>query len=177
MPNELELCVVSAVIGALLGGAVTYTVVHKLDGAVLAHEQKAHADDIARINATAAQQLTTALAHQQAAEGAVYTLQQQYDNEVAQHAKDSLNYRAELLAGTERVRVRLSGCSGSSASSKSPAPAPGTDGPASYGFLSPQAAASVIAVADDADTVKAQLIALQQYVTELQKDGFISDGK
>lgn len=177
MPNELELCVVAAVVGALLGGAVTGIVVHKLDGAALAHEQKAHADDIARINATAAQQLATALAHQQAAEGTVYTLQQQYDNEVAQHAKDSLDYRAKLLASTERVRVHVSGCSVGTPSGQSAAPAPGADGSASYGFLSAETAANVAGLADEADANTAKLRALQQYVTELQNNGFISNGK
>lgn len=177
MPNELELCAVSAVVGAIIGGAIGWTVTHKLDGAALAHEQKAHADDIARINATAAQQLATALAHQQAAEGAVYTLQQQYDNEVAQHAKDSLDYRAKLLAGTERVRVHVSGCGDARASGKGAAPAPGSDGAASYGFLSPEAAASANDVTDEADANTAKLRALQQYVTELQNNGFISNGK
>jgi prophage endopeptidase len=177
MSNELELCGVSAVVGALIGGVVGWTVTHKLDGAALAHEQAAHADDIARINATAAQQLANALAKQQAAEGTVNTLQQQYDNEVAQHAKDSLDYRARLLAGTQRVRVHTSGCSGSAASSKGTAPAPGADGSTDYGFLSPQSAASVSDVADEADADAAKLRALQQYVTELQKDGFISDGQ
>lgn len=179
MPTELELCAVSAVVGALLGGALAYTVAHKLDGAALAHEQQAHAEDIARINATAATQLADALKRQQAAEGKVYTIQQQYDNEVAQHAKDSLDYRAKLLSGTQRVRVKLSGCGNTGAASKSTTPAPGVDdGTANqYGFLSPEVAANVVGVADQADAVAAQLRALQQYVTELQHDGFISDGK
>jgi len=177
MPNELELCSVAAIVGALIGGGVSFAITHKIDGAALAHEQKAHADDIARINATAAQQLATALEHQQAAEGAVYTLQQQYDNEVAQHAKDSLDYRAKLLAGTERVRVHVSGCSIGAASGKSAAAAPGADGSTSYGFLSPETAANVAGLADEADANTAKLRALQQYVTELQNNGFISNGK
>lgn len=176
MPTELELCAVSAVIGALLGGAIGWTVTHKLDGVALAHEQAAHANDIAKINATAAQQLANALARQQVAEGKVYTIQQQFDNEVAQHAKDSLDYRARLLAGTQRVRVRVTGCSGAP-DSKGTAPAPGVDGSPGYGFLPPETAASVVGVADQADATAAQLRALQQYVTELQNDGFISDGK
>lgn len=177
MPNELELCAVSAVVGALIGGALAYTVTHKIDGAALATERAAHANDIARINATSAQQLADALAKQQVAEGKVYTIQQQYDNEVAQHAKDSLDYRARLLAGTQRVRVHTVGCSSGAEASKGTPAAPSADGSPSYGFLSPQAAAGVVAVADQADAVAAQLRALQQYVTELQHDGFISDGK
>lgn len=177
MPNELELCAVSAVVGLAIGVTVGWAATHKLDGAELVHEQKAHADDIARINATAAQQLANALANQQAAEGKVYTIQQQYENEVAQHAKDSLDYRAKLLAGTERVRVHLSGCSSGAASGQGTSPAPSADGSAGYGFLSPEAAASANDVTDEADANTAKLRALQQYVTELQNNGFISDGK
>lgn len=177
MPSELELCAVSAVIGALLGGLVGYTVTHKIDSATLEHERAAFADDLARINATSAQQLTNALAKQQVAEGKIYTIQQQYDNEVAAHAKDNLDYRAKLLAGTQRVRVRVASCSTGPAASEGPAAAPIADGSPAYGFLSPTTATSVVGVADQADAVAAQLRALQQYVTELQNNGFISDGK
>lgn len=177
MPNELELCAVSAVIGALIGGAIGYTLTHKIDGAVLAHERAVYADDIARINATSAQQLADALAKQQVAEGKVYTIQQQFDSEVAQHAKDSLDYRARLLAGTQRVRVHVTGCNSGSTASEGAAAAPVADGSPVYAFLSPEAAASAATVADDADATARRLRALQQYVTELQNDGFISDGK
>lgn len=174
MPTELELCAVSAVVGALLSGGVTYVITHKIDGAALAHEQVAHANDIARINATAAQQLADAIAKGQAAQGRVSTLQQQFDNEVAQHAKDSLDYRARLLAGTERVRVHVSGCSAAGASGQGTSTAPSANDGAGYQFLSPEAAASVVEVADQADATAAQLRALQQYVKELQDDGYVS---
>lgn len=174
MPNELELCAVSAVVGALLGGGVAYTIAHKLDGAALAHEKQAHADDIARINATAAKQLADAITKGQATEGRIATLQDQYQQEIAQHAKDNLDYRAKLLAGTQRVRVHVTGCSGASTASQSTGTPGTTDGAASYADLSPAVAAGIYAVADAADNTAAQLRALQAYVTELQADGYIS---
>lgn len=173
MPTELELCAVSAVIGALLGGAVAYTITHKIDGAELSHVKAAYADDIARINATSAKQLADALAKQQAAEGHVATLEQQYNTEVSQHAKDSLDYRAKLLAGTERVRVRVAG-SNCTPGSKSTATPGATDDTAPTFYLPGATAASVIAVVDSADATAAQLRALQQYVKGLQDDGYIS---
>ena len=192
MPNELELCVVAAVVGALLGGGVTFVVMHKIDGAALAHEQAAHADDIARINATAAQQLAKALAHAQVAEGQVVTLTQQYDTEIAKHASDNLAYRAQLLAGTSSVRVHVAGCNGSRTGSNSAAPAPGVDGAApgsnvssahvasanavdgAVATLAPATAASVFTVVDDADDTASRLRALQAYVRTMQDDGYIN---
>lgn len=174
MPNELELCTISALIGALLGGAVAYTVTHKIDRAALETERAAHASDIARINATTAQQLADAIAKGQAAQGKVATIQQQFDNEVAKHAKDSLNYRAQLLAGTQRVRVHTTGCSASSTGSQGTGTASRNDDTAPSADLSPTVAAGVFAVVDDADHTADKLRALQQYVKELQNDGYIS---
>lgn len=176
MPDELTLCTVSAVIGALLGGVTTYIVTHKIDGAALAHEQAAHADDIARINATAAQQLADAIAKGQAAEGKVATLTDQYQQEVAQHAKDSLDYRAKLLTGANHVRVRIvaANCGSASAASESASAANGNDGAAAYADLSPATAASAVAVVDDADAQVIKLRKLQAYVKGLQDDGYIN---
>lgn len=176
MPNELELCTVAAVIGALLGGGVAYVITHKLDGAHLAQVQKANADTLARINATAAAQLADALKRGQAAEGQVATLEQQYNDEVAQHAKDNLDYRAKLLAGTATVRVRIkpAACSGASAAGQSATPATGIDDAAAYADLSPATAASAVAVTDSADNVASQLRGLQAYVKELQDAGYIT---
>ena len=173
MPN-VEITLIAALVGAILGATPTYIITHKIDGAALAQEQKAHADDMARINATAAQQLAAALAKGQAAEGHVATLTDQLNTEIAQHAKDSLDYRARLLAGTERVRVHVTGCSGSGTASQSTAPAPGTDESAAVAILSPTTSASVFEVADNADALAIQLRALQAYVTEMQNDGYIN---
>lgn len=174
MPTELELCTVAALVGALLGGGTTYVVAHKIDGAALAREQAAHANDIARINATAAQQLADAIAKRQVVEGQVSTLEQQYNAEVSQHAKDNLDYQRKLLAGTERVRVRVSRCSIPGAASES-ADAPGrSDGTAAVAELSAATAASTVAVADSADETATKLATLQQYVKGLQDAGYIS---
>lgn len=174
MPNELELCTVAAIVGALLGGVTTYTVTHKIDGAALAREQAAHADDIARINATVAQQLADAIAKGQAAEGKVATLTDQYNQEVAQHAKDSLDYRAKLLDGTHRVRVHITHCGSSGTGSEGTGTASGDDGSAAYADLSPATAASAVAVTDSADAEIIKLRKLQAYVKGLQDDGYIS---
>jgi hypothetical protein len=178
MQNELELCVIAAVVGALLGGAVTGITVHKLDGAKLAQVQKANAETLDRINATAAQQLAAALAKGQAAEGKVATIQQQYDQEIAQHAKDNLDYRAKLLSGANVIRVRVNPTScGASTGSKGASSAAGTDDAATYADLSPAVAASVFTVTDGtngADDVATRLRKLQAYVMELQQDGYIS---
>jgi hypothetical protein len=177
MPNELTLCAVAAAVGALVGGICTYMVTHKLDSVALAHEQKAHSDDIARINATAAQQLADALAKQQAAEGHVATIQQQYDTEVANHAKDSLDYRAKLIAGTQRVRVHVASCGSGTAASESAATPAGTDGSPAYAELPGTVATGVVAVTDDADAQAIKLRKLQDYVKGLQADGFISNNQ
>jgi hypothetical protein len=174
MPTELELCVVSAVIGVLVSGITTATVVHKIDGAALAREQKAHADDIERINATAAQQLADALAKRQVVEGQVTTLQQQYQTEIAQHAKDNLDYQRKLLAGTERVRVHVAGCSIPGTASQGAIATPGTNDTPAVAELSPSTAASAVAVADDADATAARLVALQDYVRKMQDAGYIN---
>lgn len=174
MPDELTLCTVSAVVGALLGGVTTYVVTHKIDGAALAHEQAAHADDIARINATAAQQLADAIAKGQAAEGKVATLTEQYNQEVAQHAKDALDYRAKLLAGTQRVRVHVANCGSSSASGEGASAASGNDDAPAFADLSPTTAASAVAVVDSADDEVIKLRKLQAYIKELQDDGYIN---
>lgn len=174
MPTELELCTVAALVGALLGGGTTYVVTHKIDSAALAREQVTHVNDIARINAVAAQQLADAIAKRQVVEGQVSTLEQQYNAEVSKHAKDSLDYRAKLLAGANRVRVHVSGCSISGPASESAA-APGrSDGPAAVAELSATTAASTITVADSADKTAAKLATLQQYVKGLQDAGYIS---
>lgn len=173
MPTELELCAVSAVVGALLGGIVTFTVTHKIDGATLAHEQAAHASEIARINATAAKQLADAIAKQQATEGKIATLTDQYQQEVANHAKDNLDYRAKLLSGTQRIRVRVNAGSCASTNGEGTGTASGTNDAFTF-ELPPATAANVVAIADEADDTARKLAALQSYVRELQNDGYIS---
>jgi len=157
-----------------LGGSVTYAITHKIDGAALAQEQKAHSDDISRINATAAQQLADAIAKRQVAEGKVVTIQQQYEQEIANHAKDALDFRARLLAGTQRVRVRTVAGSCAGAASQSTSTAPGTDDTASYADIAPAVAAGVYAVADQGDAEIIKLRRLQEYIKGLQDDGYIN---
>jgi prophage endopeptidase len=172
MPNELELASIAAIVGALLGGAVTGVIVHKFDGVQLAEVKQAHSDELAKINATAAQQLADAIAKGQVAQGKVQTLQQQYETEIASHAKDVLSYRAQLLAGTQRVRVHVASCH-PGATSKGAGTPGGTDEAPAVAELSPAVAAGIYAVADDADALAIQLRNLQQYVKGLQDDGYI----
>ena len=174
MPNELELCTVAAIVGALIGGGVSFAITHKIDGAALAHQKQLNADEIAKINAASAKQLADALAKGQAAEGRVASLEQQYDTEVANHAKDNLDWRAKLLDGTNRVRVHVTACHPASTGSKGTAAASATDDSAASADLSPAVAASAFTVVDGADDTASRLRALQAYVAELQNDGYIN---
>lgn len=166
----------AALLGAVLGAGTT----HKLDGVALAHEQAAHAKDnaahateIADINADSAKALSAALAKQQAAEGRVASIETQYNTEVANHAKDSLDYRAQLIAGTQRVRVRVASCSPIDPSGESATAAGSADGAATFGYLDGQTASSVFKVAADDQTEIDKLTALQAYVKALQDQGYI----
>jgi prophage endopeptidase len=126
---------------ALLGIAIGAGGTHALDanhyGAQLATERAAHAADIAKVNAEAAQQLAVALSKQQAAEGRVATIEQQFNTEVANHAKDNLAYQSRLASGADRLRVRVTSCVPGTADSKSTATAGGADGSAAYADLDP----------------------------------------
>ncbi len=165
---------IAALLAALLAAGVG---VHFVDaqyyGKQLAVEKQARADDLAKINAASAQALQDALSKQQAAEGKVATLETQYQQEVANHAKDSLDYRAKLASGSERVRVRVANCGSGTASGKSASPASGADGSASYAELPAASAERLVTVTDSADAEVTKLRALQQYVTALQEQGFV----
>lgn len=175
MSSELELCTVSAAIGAVLGGSVGYVITHRFDAAKIAQERQAHASDMAKINATAAQQLADALAKQQITEGRIITIQNQFDSEVAKREKDALDYRAKLRAGTERVRVKLAAsCGNSSTGTKSSTTSTAVNDTSTYGFLSSTTAESAFAVVDSADQTAEKLRALQKYVVTLQDTGYIN---
>lgn len=160
----------------LLGMAISGGAVHTLDanhyGAKLNAEKAAHATDLAKINAEAAQQLSAALAKQQAAEGRVATVEQQFNDEVSKHASDSLAYRAKLSAGTQRVRVRVSSC-GAVTGGQGTATAGGIDAAATYADLDAKVATSVFKVAADDQVEIDKLSALQAYVRSLQDAGYI----
>jgi prophage endopeptidase len=163
---------------ALLGIAIGAGGTHALDanhyGAQLATERAAHAADIAKVNAEAAQQLAVALSKQQAAEGRVATIEQQFNTEVANHAKDNLAYQSRLASGADRLRVRVTSCVPGTADSKSTATAGGADGSAAYADLDPTVAAGAVQVATDDQREIDKLRALQAYVAALQQQGFIA---
>jgi prophage endopeptidase len=168
-------------IGAgLLGIAIGFGGTHVYDGRVLAIEQAAHAKDnaahateIAQINADSAKSLAAALANQQAAEGKVASIETQFNQEVSAHATDSLNYRAQLIAGTQRVRVRVASCGPVAPAGESAATAGSVDGTAAWGYLDNETAASIFKVAADDQVEIDKLSALQAYVKALQDQGFI----
>jgi prophage endopeptidase len=167
-------------IGAgLLGIAIGFGATHVYDGRALATEQAAHAKDnaahateIAQINADSAKALSAALAKQQAAEGQVAAIETKFTDEVNAHAKDSLDFRAQLIAGTQRVRVHVTGCA-VSAPSESAAAAGSADAAAAYADLDGTTASSVFKVAADDQAEIDKLTALQAYVKALQDEGYI----
>lgn len=164
---------VTGLAAALLGAALAGGTVHRLDGATLAREQASHQADLAKINAASAKALSDALAKQQAAEGKVSDIETQFNTEVANHAKDSLDYRAQLIAGTQRVRVRVTSCGPAAASSESTTAAGSADDPASYAVIDGQTASGVVQIAADDQAEIDKLTALQAYVKVLQDQGYI----
>lgn len=172
---------VTGLAAALLGIAIGAGATHELDanhyGAQLSSEKAAHASDMARVNAEAAQQLAAALSKQQAAEGRVATVEQQFNTEVANHAKDNLAYQSRLSTGSERLRVRVTSCVPGPAAGKGTSAAGGTDGSATYADLDPTVATGVVQVAADDQREIDKLKALQAYVEGLQDTGFISSAK
>lgn len=163
---------VTGLAAALLGAALAGGTVHRLDGAALAREQASHQADLAKISAASAKALSDALAKQQIAEGKVSDIETQYNTEVSNHAKDSLNYRAQLATGAQRLRVRVTHCV-TSAAGQGAAAAGSTDDSASYADLNGQTASGVIQVAADDQAEIDKLAALQAYVKALQDQGFI----
>lgn len=169
---------ITALAAALLGAAIGAGTTHELDanhyGAQLSSEKAAHASDMARVNAEAAQQLAAALSKQQAAEGRVATVEQQFNTEVANHAKDSLAYQSQLASGAQRLRVHITSCVSGTAAGKSAAAAGSPDGSATYADLDPTVATGVVQVAADDQREIDKLKSLQAYVTTLQQEGFIA---
>jgi hypothetical protein len=165
---------ITGIAAGAVGLAVGFGAAHTIDGRTLAREQAAHQQMVAQINAESAKALSAALANQQAAEGKVAAVEQEFQNEVSQHAKDSLDYRARLSAGTDRVRVRIASCS-PAAPGESAAPAVSTDGPASYGDIYGPTASSIFKVAADDQAEIDKLAALQAYVRALQDQGFVNN--
>lgn len=169
--------IVAGLVGIALGGAgIHYTV----DAVELSHEQtahandnKKHADEIAQINAKSAKDFADALAKQQAAEGQVASIETQFNQEVAAHASDSLNYRAQLVAGTQRLRVRVASCGPVSPTGQSAASAGGTDGAATFADLYGPTASGVFKVAADDQHEIDKLVGLQDYIHKMQDQGFI----
>lgn len=171
---------ITGIAAALLGAALGFGGTHVYDGRTLAAEQAAHAKDnaahateIAQINADSAKALSAALAKQQAAEGRVAAIETKFTDEVNAHAKDSLDYRAQLLAGTQRVRVHVAACGPVAPAGESAATAGSADGTTSWGYLDNETAASVFKVAADDQVQIDKLTALQAYVKALQDQGFI----
>lgn len=170
----MNLLLIVGLIAALLGAGISGGLVHKIDGTALAREQASHQADLAKINAASAKALSDALAKQQVAEGKVSDIETQYNTEVSNHAKDSLDYRAQLIAGTQRVRVRVASCVPAATSSQGATAAGSANDSAAYADLDPTVASGVVQVAADDQAEIDKLAALQAYVKALQDQGFIS---
>jgi len=164
----------AGLLGLSIGAGGGYELTANHYRAALATEKAAHASDIAKINAEDAKQLAAALANQHAAEGKVAAVEQQFNDEVSKHAKDSLDYRAQLASGAQRVRVRVASCMPGSPADQSAASAGGANGTAAYGYLDGQVAASVFKVAADDQVEIDKLAGLQAYVKALQDKGYIA---
>jgi hypothetical protein len=156
-----------------VGVALGFGTAHTIDGRTLAREQAAHQQMVAQINAESAKALSAALAKQQAAESDIAAIQQKFTDEVSKHAQDSLDFRARLSAGTDRVRVRIAGCS-ASVPGESAASASSSDGPAAYGDIYGPTASGIFKVAADDQAEIDKLSGLQAYVRALQEQGFIA---
>lgn len=165
--------IAAAVLGIALGAVPTHIFDANRYGAQLAHEKAARAADIVRVNAEAAQQLRAALANQQAAEGRVATIEQQFNDEVAKHAKDNLDYRAQLASGAQRLRVRVTHCTAAPTAGQSTAAAGRADDSAAFADLDPTVATGIVQVAADDQAEIDKLKALQAYVRALQDQGYI----
>jgi hypothetical protein len=131
------------------------------------------ADDAATAKAQA-KELSAALANQQAAEGRVAALDQQFTDEVSRHANDILTLRAQLASGADRVRVHVASCA---APGQSASAAGSADDPAAVSDLAPAAADSVAEVAGDDQREIDKLVGLQGYVRAMQERGFIESAK
>lgn len=160
-------------VAALLGAGISGGLVHKIDGAALAREQASHQSDLAKINAASAKALSDALAKQQVAEGKVSDIEAQYNTEVSNHAKDSLDYRAQLASGAQRLRVHVTGCS-VAAPSKGASSASSADDAPPTADIDPAVASGIVQVAADDQAEIDKLAALQAYVKALQDQGYIS---
>lgn len=159
-------------VAALLGAGISGGLVHKIDGTALAREQTSHQADLAKINAASAKALSDALAKQQVAEGKVSDIEAQYNTEVSNHAKDSLDYRAQLASGAQRLRVHVTSCSVAAPSKGASAAGSVDDAPATAD-LDPTVASGIVQVAADDQAEIDKLAALQAYVKALQDQGFI----
>lgn len=125
----------------------------------------------AKAQATA---LSAALANQQAAEGKVAAIDQQFNDEVSKHANDVLAYRAQLASGAERLSVHVAACVPAADEGTSAAGA--ADGAAAHADLAGPAADGVAGVAGDDQREIDKLNALQDYVRAMQDRGYIERG-
>lgn len=165
---------ITGIAAGVVGIALGFGTAHTIGAAQLSAERASHQSDLAKINAASAKAMADALAKQQAAETQVGVVEKQFNDEVTKHAKDSLDYRNQLAAGTQRVRVRVASCVAPS-SGQGAAPAGGVDGAPAYGDIYGPTAISIFQVAADDQVEIDKLAALQAYVKTLQEQGFVGD--
>lgn len=163
---------ITGIAAGVVGIALGFGTAHTIGAAQLSAEKASHQSDLAKINAASAKAMADALAKQQTAEAQVGVVEKQFNDEVTKHAQDSLDFRNQLAAGTQRVRVRVASCTAPTGG-KGASSAGGTDGSPAYGYLDGQVASSVFKVAADDQAEIDKLVALQSYVKTLQNQGFI----
>lgn len=163
---------ITGIAAGIVGIALGFGTAHTIGAAQLSAEKAAHQSDLARINAASAKAMADALAKQQTAEARVGVVEKQFNDEVTKHAQDSLDFRNQLAAGTQRVRVRVASCT-APASGQGASPAGSADGAPTYGDIYGPTAISIFQVAADDQAEIDKLTALQAYVKTLQDQGFI----
>lgn len=166
---------ISAVGGIVVGALLGTGIVHTIDSKALSTEQAAHAADkaqyaadIGATKAEAAKAASDALAKQTAMQQQADQLNDQLTKEQAQHEADNRKLRADLAAGTQRVRVAVRNCTavsgaGGGGSADNPQPAGGRDDTAASADLDPAVAERVFGVAADDDREIDKLRKLQAW--------------
>jgi len=170
---------VAGVLGIAIGAGATHLVDAGRYGAQLEAERTAHAQDNERhahdltaMSSAALDAENRAIDAHSAAESRIAAADQQLTKERQSHEADNASFRARLAAGTERLRVAVTGCSAAGGDEESGAAgAAGMgDGAAAYAELDPAVAERVFRVAGDDDNEISKVKALQAYVCAVRLD-------
>lgn len=141
------------------------------DAKLLGIEKLAHAQDLQKVAAAAALADEKALTDQHAQEGQIATLDAQFTKEKQAHEADTRTYAAALAAGTQRMRIAVTGCTARGHDvSAAPGAASVDDGPAAVADIAPATASGLVTYAGDDQRELDKLKALQAYVCSIRAD-------